>query len=96
MRLFRLLLRKKQSKGHGVHSPFAFEIITNVLNSPFSYYAFKDIPKQFPNSRQLKENEKLYHISFRIVNHFQATNILELNPIDGFNSLYIKSTSSKS
>ena len=96
MRLFRLLLRKKQSKGHGIHSPFAFDIITNVLNSPYSYYAFTDIPDSFPYSKgETKKIKKFNHLSFRLVNHFKATNILEINPGNGFNTLYIKSPSSK-
>ena len=96
MRLFRLLLRKKQSKGHGIHSPFAFDIITNVLNSPYSYYAFTDIPESFPYSKgESKKIKKFNHLSFRLVNHFKATNILEINPGNGFNTLYIKSPSSK-
>jgi hypothetical protein len=96
MRLFRLLLRKKQSKGHGIHSPFAFDIITNVLNSPYSYYAFTDIPDSFPYSKgETKKIKKFNHLSFRLVNHFKATNILEINPGNGFNTSYIKSPSSK-
>lgn len=96
MRLFRLLLRKKQSKGHGIHSPFAFEIITNVLNSPYSYYAFTDIPDSFPYSQgESKKTKKFNHLSFRLVNHFKARNILEINPGNGFNTSYIKSPSSK-
>ena len=96
MRLFRLLLRKKQSKGHGIHSPFAFDIITNVLNSPYSYYAFTDIPESFPYSKgRSNKIKKFNHLSFRLVNHFKAINILEINPENGFNTSYIKSPSSK-
>ena len=96
MRLFRLLLRKKQSKGHGIHSPFAFDIITNVLNSPYSYYAFTDIPDSFPYSKgETKKIKKINHLSFRLVNHFKATNKLEINPGNGLNTSYIKSPSSK-
>ena len=96
MRLFRLLLRRKQSKGHGIHSPFAFDIITNVLNSPYSYYAFTDIPESFPYSKgEYKKTKKFNHLSFRLVNHFKATNILEINPGNGSNTSYIISPSSK-
>jgi hypothetical protein len=96
MRLFKFLLRAKQSKGHGIHSPFAFEIITNVLNSPYSYYAFTDIPDNLPYyAVQSKRIKKFNHLSFRLVNYCKATNILEINPGDGYNTLYIKSPSSK-
>ena len=96
MRLFRLFTRKKQSKGHGIHSPFAFDIITNVLNGPYSYYAFTDIPESFPYSKgESKKTKKFNHLSFRLVNHFKAINILEVNPENGLNTFYIKSPSSK-
>ena len=96
MRLFRLLTRKKQSKGHGIHSPFAFDIITNVLNGPYSYYAFTDIPESFPYSKgESKKTKRFNHLSFRLVNHFKAINILEVNPKNGLNTFYIKSPSSK-
>lgn len=96
MRLFRLLLRKKQSKGHSIHSPFAFDLITNVLYSPYSYYAFNDIPDKFPFLAQPSKNVvKFNHVSFRLINYFKVKNILEVNPGNGLNSLYIKSPSSK-
>lgn len=96
MSLFRLLLRKKQSKGHGIHSPFAFDIITNVLHPQYSYYSFTDIPENFPYSKgESKKIKKFNHLSFRLVNHFNATNILEINPGNGLNTLYIKAPSSK-
>ncbi len=96
MRLFRLLLRKKQSKGHSIHSPFAFDLITNVLYSPYSYYAFNDIPAKFPFLPQPSKNVvKFNHVSFRLINYFKVKNILEVNPGNGLNSLYIKSPSSK-
>lgn len=85
MRLFRLLERKLQSKGHGVHSPFAFEVITNVLNSPYSYYVFTEIPEQSYFNR----------LSFRLVNYFKAESILEINPGNELNSRFIYAASSK-
>ena len=30
-------------KGFGVHSPFVFDLITNVIGDTFAYYSFKDI-----------------------------------------------------
>lgn len=30
-------------KGHGVHSPFVFDLITNVIEQPLPFYAYKDI-----------------------------------------------------
>ena len=38
-------LTASNGKGHGVHSPFVFDFIINVLNSEGSYYCFHDIEK---------------------------------------------------
>ena len=89
MTVFKWLLRKRQSKGHGVHSPFAFELITKVLYSPYSYYAFSDIIKQVGHDQDKEYNQ----ISFRLVNHFKPENILEVFPGKGLGSLYILSPS---
>ncbi len=41
------LYRKiRYRKGHGVHSPFAFNFITNVIEEKLPYYVFNDIEKQ--------------------------------------------------
>ena len=103
MRLFRWFIRKKQSKGHGVHSPFAFNLITNVIYSPYSYYAFKDIAVKKDdvyekNNSKCRNNiskiKSFNHLSFRLVNHFKPKTILEIYPGDGLNSLFIKSYAS--
>lgn len=92
MLYLRYLLRKKHSKGHGIHSPFAFDLITNVLYSPYIYYAFTDIPNLLPDTIiQSKREKRFNRTSFCLINHFKALNILEINPGDGINTLYIKS-----
>lgn len=97
MRLFRWFIRKKQSKGHGVHSPFAFNLITNVLYSPYSYYAYNDIANMVNSANEenyVSEIGSFNYLSFRLVNHFNPKIILEINPGDGLNSLFIKSPAS--
>jgi hypothetical protein len=37
------LKRKKQAKGYGIHSPFAYELITRVIKEEHGYTAFSDI-----------------------------------------------------
>mgnify|MGYP001418071797 CR=1 FL=1 len=97
IRPFRWFVRLKQSRGHGIHSPFAFNLITNVINSPYSYYAFIDIPAKLNNSgRKItklhsKSKSEFNHLSFRLVNHFKPESVLEINPGDGVNTYYITS-----
>jgi len=42
----KLYRRIRYRKGHGVHSPFAFNFITNVIEEKLPYYVFEDIEKQ--------------------------------------------------
>ena len=91
-----MLNRKFRSKGHGIHSPFAFEVITNVLNSPYTYYAFTDIPEQYPFlPGQTKSVVRFNRISFMLVNYFKTRYVLEINPGNGINTDFITSPSSQ-
>jgi len=43
LRYLRYYLTASNGKGHGVHSPFVFEFITNVLNDDRRYYCYNSI-----------------------------------------------------
>lgn len=92
MGFFRFFLRKKQSKGYGIHSPFAFDLITNLLYSPYGYYAYTDIARELSN--KLVSPTEYNRLSFRLVNHFKVKKILEINPENEVNRLFIKAASS--
>lgn len=36
-------LEASNGRGHGIHSPFVFDFVTNVLNDSRSFYAYRDI-----------------------------------------------------
>ncbi|MDR2919578.1 MAG: SAM-dependent methyltransferase [Tannerella sp.] len=40
MQLYRKLFHRK---GHGIHSPFVFDLVTNVIEQPYPYYGYRDI-----------------------------------------------------
>jgi predicted O-methyltransferase YrrM len=42
---FTYYLNAANGKGHGVHSPFVFDFITNVLNDTRTFYAYDEIEK---------------------------------------------------
>ncbi len=90
MVLFRWLKRQKQSRGHGVHSPFAFDLITKVIHSPHPYYAFYDIPAML-HGQGLNPNliTPFNHLSFRLLRYFNSKNVLELNSGKGINTLFL-------
>ena len=92
---FRWLLRKKQAKGYGVHSPFAFDLLANVIYSPYSFYAFSDIPKLLlQNGLDPYLIGRFNHLSFRLIHHLRPTNIVEINSGIGINSLFLTAPSS--
>jgi len=43
LKYFRYYLSASNGKGHGVHSPFVFDFITNVLNNKQHYYAYDTV-----------------------------------------------------
>ncbi|MCL2650359.1 MAG: hypothetical protein FWD60_04930 [Candidatus Azobacteroides sp.] len=42
----KLYRRIRYRKGHGVHSPFAYNFITNIVEEKLPYYIFEDIEKR--------------------------------------------------
>ena len=55
---FRYKIYAKHRKGHGVHSPFVFAFITDILEEKQPYYCFEEIEK----TRQLlcQNNQKIF------------------------------------
>lgn len=95
MRLFRWWLRWKQSRGHGVHSPFAFDLITKVLSDRHNYYAFRDLPLLFEASDLMRYAKPDFNrLSFRLIHYFKAKRILEVNVFEGINTCYLVAPSS--
>lgn len=86
---FDWLQRKKHAKGHGIHSPFAFHFITQVVYEPHGYNAFFDIEEMLSKNNIDGVCEKLHHLSFRLVRYFQPEKIIEINSGKGINTLYI-------
>lgn len=86
--------------GYGVHSPFAFNLITQVIYEKTPYYKYKTlkeevislIPKQSKgwNDASIKVNRLL----FRLVNWFQPATIVDLGARSS-SSLYLQAANMK-
>jgi predicted O-methyltransferase YrrM len=113
------------SKGHGVHSPFVFEFIANVLNDRGEYYCYQPIEtlrsklktdktvldledfgagSRVHTSYKRKVSEiatsslkqkKFAQLLFRMVNHYQPKNVLELGTSLGVTTAYLASANTK-
>ncbi|OPZ26645.1 MAG: hypothetical protein BWZ00_01618 [Bacteroidetes bacterium ADurb.BinA174] len=86
---FKWLKRKKQAKGFGIHSPFAFNFVTNVIYEKHGYNAFGDIEQLLQDNNLETTDQKLHQLSYRLVRYFQPKKILELETGKGVNTLYI-------
>jgi len=83
------------ARGFGVHSPWAYNFIVDVLGEKHPYYAYEDLydfwqsaPQQLP---QL--NEKTDQMLFRIVNHLLPLTIVEIGAGAGVTAGYLASVS---
>ena len=69
------LARFRHRKGYGVHSPFAFRFITDVIYECQPYYAYKELDGQLPFSRRFRQRRGL-HLLLRLANHLQPKTIV--------------------
>lgn len=90
--------RFRHRKGYGVHSPFAFNLITWVIYEKMPYYVFSELKTK--RKEHLKEcrhflpdkvyrTEKTDKLLFRLVNHIQPSTLLEIGTCSGLSTLYM-------
>ncbi len=71
------LRRIRHRRGYGVHSPFAYDLLTQVIYSPGRYYDYALLDRQFPRwSRPLTFRRRAVdRLLFRLANHWQPERI---------------------
>lgn len=90
MCIFHCLRRWWRAKGHGVHSPFAYWFITNVLHLRHGFNAFADIENLLANNGINPETVTVFNrLSFRLVHYLKPVRILEIGSGTGINTLFI-------
>lgn len=91
----------RHRRGFGVHSPFAFNLITKVIEENFMYYSYAEIEQVRREKLQGKLSRKDLNrrktmsfkkgtLLFRLVNYFTPSSILEIGTAWGVSSLYLK------
>ena len=69
------MARFRKRRGYGVHSPFAFRFITDVILEQNPYYAYSELDRRLPLSMRLRRRKGL-HLLLRLANHLQPDNIV--------------------
>ena len=102
--ILKLYRRFFYRKGHGVHSPFVYNLITKVIEERIPFYAFEEIEKF--RETLLKGNNNLAIITaeetqssnygaflFRMVNFFKCRSVVQIGCSTGVMSIYLASAS---
>ena len=93
-RPFIWLSRFRYRCGYGVHSPFAFSLITDVIYEKMSYYAYDSLKKEqkklVRERGYSKGTQKVNRFLFRLVNKVQPATIVEVG-CPSVASLYLQS-----
>lgn len=81
-RPFVRIARFRHRCGYGVHSPFAFGLITDVVYEKKAYYAYKELKqeqkKQYWEQGLPKGYGKVNRLLFRLVNRMQPQRIIQV------------------
>lgn len=86
----KILYKVRHHRGHGIHSPFVYNLVRNVIEEKIPYYAYEDLKEYLNNTPQVSYPISKYNkLSFRLVNYFNAKKILEIGSGYGVNTLYI-------
>lgn len=99
-RPFVWLTRIRNRCGYGVHSPFAFELITQLIYERTPYYAYRSLRKEekklaHEKNRQWRKGESLKEkqLLFRLVNRVQPHTLVDAGRATSA-SLYLQAAKS--
>ncbi|MBX9779201.1 MAG: hypothetical protein K2X26_02590 [Chitinophagaceae bacterium] len=104
----RYWLNASNGKGHGIHSPFVFKLVKEVLNDTRSFYAFEQIANSkkvlLANNAVLKKDRQLLRetdqikygeLLFKLVHFFSSQHILEIGNSIGITTAYMAAANEK-
>lgn len=83
----------KHSKGFGVHSPFAYDIIREVIEERCAYYAYYTMQRTYAKDSPM--TMKVAALLLRLANRFRTRTILEVCCDGGYTALPLVLTDSR-
>lgn len=90
----RLALVSRHRHGHGLHSPFAYHLVTDVIEEGYPYYAYREVEDiRASLSRRVRRQclpWKQGRMLFRLSLYLQPDNILEVGQGDGVTAQYLQ------
>lgn len=89
----KILYKIRHHRGHGIHSPFVFNLVTKVIEERTPYHVYDDIATLIDPYKFLRL-KKQNLLSFRLVNYFNPGSILEIGSGYGVNTLCLTAPSS--
>lgn len=78
-------------RGYGIHPPFAYDLITDVIYGRYAYYAYDDLRKlcgAIPGNL-LRYPRRVNELLFRLVNRFQPELVVEVGTGSGLSMCYM-------
>lgn len=99
------LRRHHRSKGHGIHSPFAYSFVRFVLREQSPYYCYSDMGETrqavIDTLRDVKNHPRVMSFKgmkmlFRITNHFNPLEIMQVGSCYGLTATCMLNVSSQS
>ncbi|MDR0893867.1 MAG: hypothetical protein LBN06_00990 [Prevotellaceae bacterium] len=94
-RPFVRLWRIRHRRGYGVHSPSAFDLLTQVVYERTPYYKYKELRREERQQRRTHGADRLYEplrvkrLLFRLVNYVQPHAIFDVGRLAS-SALYLK------
>ncbi|MGL5788085.1 MAG: hypothetical protein ACRCX4_14910 [Bacteroidales bacterium] len=82
--------RWRNKRGFGVHSPFAFHLITEIIREKYPFYKFEIIDeavKSYCEQENRHITTRKFHILFRLINHLHSSRVLEIGSYNGLSTL---------
>lgn len=84
-------------RGFGIHSPWAYGLITDVIEEKLPYYAYDDLYEYWEKAPEYlpQYDENIDQLLFRLVNALHPRTILEIGTGAAVSTGYLASVSSK-